>query len=268
MDPNQIDNQLSPVPGSAPQQQSAVPVGPTVSDHPVNIPGDRIYPNLTTPEAPTSGNQASPANREASKPASHHSRGHHREGWKSIFSTLLLFVLAPVIALSITAFAFQSYQVDGQSMETTLQNADRLIVNKTPRTWSRITHHAYVPKRGNVIIFNQAGLFDSSGNQEKQLIKRVIGLPGERVVVNDGQITIYNKEHPDGYNPDKTGQYTITAPTTPGNVDLTLRANEIFVCGDNRTNSEDSRFFGPVSLDNVVGKLLYRVMPINKAQKF
>jgi signal peptidase I len=172
------------------------------------------------------------------------------------------------IALSITAFAFQSFQVDGQSMETTLQNHDRLIVDKIPRSWARLTHRDYIPKRGNIIVFNQAGLFDVTGNQEKQLIKRVIGLPGERVVVKDGQITIYNSQHPDGYNPDRTGSYVITASTTPGDIDITLKDHEIFVCGDNRTNSEDSRYFGPVAAHNIVGKLSFRVLPIDKAKKF
>lgn len=192
----------------------------------------------------------------------------HFKNWKSVLSSILLFILAPILALSITAFAFQSYQVDGQSMEITLQDRDRLIVNKTPRTWSRITHHSYIPKRGDIIIFNQAGLFDAGNSQQKQLIKRVVGLPGERVVVKDGLLTIYNKQYPDGYNPDKTGQYTITAPSTPGNVDVTLQDDDIFVCGDNRTNSEDSRYFGPVHANNVVGKLSLRILPLSKIKKF
>jgi signal peptidase I len=187
---------------------------------------------------------------------------------RNALPTILLFILAPAIALSITAFAFQSYQVDGQSMETTLQDHDRLVVSKVARSWSKITHHAYVPKRGNIIIFNQAGLFDSSGNQEKQLIKRVVGLPGERVVVKNGQITIYNKEHPSGFNPDRTTGYTITASTTPGDTDVTLKEDEIFVCGDNRTNSEDSRYFGPVNVERIVGKLYLRILPINKTETF
>ncbi|MBI5906926.1 signal peptidase I [Candidatus Saccharibacteria bacterium] len=267
MDPNQRDNQLSPAPGPAPQQQPVGSNEPPASSHPMTGPVSKIYPDLGSLNGSAAAS-AAPSGSDNSPSANHRSKPRRREGWKSVFSTVLLFILAPVIALSITAFAFQSYQVDGQSMETTLQNGDRLIVNKSPRTLSRITHHAYVPKRGSIIIFNQAGLFDSGGNQEKQLIKRVIGLPGERVVVSDGQVTVYNDEHPNGYNPDKTGQYSITASTTPGNVDVILRPGEIFVCGDNRTNSEDSRFFGPVSLDQVVGKLLYRVMPINKAHKF
>jgi signal peptidase I len=186
--------------------------------------------------------------------------------WRSIFSNVGIFLLAPVLAILLTSFVIQSYQVDGESMETTLQNRDRLLVDKFPRTVARITHHQYVPQRGNIVIFNQAGLPGYVG--EKQLIKRVIGLPGEHVVIKDGIITIYNNAHPQGFNPDESGLYHIDTPGTLGNVDLTLQSDEIFVCGDNRNNSEDSRFFGPVKLNNVVGKLSVRILPISNTKHF
>ncbi len=191
------------------------------------------------------------------------SLGGHLRG---VLSTVALFGSAFLIAILLNTFVIQSYQVDGQSMEPTLQNNDRLIVNKVPRTVSRIDGHQYVPKRGDIIIFNQDGLPGFVG--EKQLIKRVIGLPGEHVVVKDGKITIYNNAHPEGFNPDTTGDYRITAPTTVGAVDLTLGNNELFVCGDNRGNSEDSRYFGPINTNQVVAKLVLRIMPVNKSQSF
>lgn len=200
-----------------------------------------------------------------SPPPKHKKSG---ESWRSVFGTVLIFLLAPLIAICIAAFCLQSYQVDGQSMETTLQNRDRLIVNKIPRTWARITGHNYIPKRGDIIVFNQAGLFDANGLAEKQLIKRVIGLPGDHIVVKDGSITIYNAQHPSGFNPDKTVGYHITATTTPGNVDITLKSGQIFVCGDNRPNSEDSRYFGPINSNQIVGQLLVRIVPVDKAERF
>lgn len=226
-----------------------------------------IYPSAVRGVRPSEQPPVSLPPIEQPLPGPKQSKG-RRGGWRSSISTILLFLLAPLIALSITAFAFQSYQVDGQSMETTLQNNDRLIVNKMSRSLSRLTHHPYVPRRADIIIFNQAGLFDAGGNQEKQLIKRVIGLPGDHVIVRGGSITIFNKANPNGFNPDNTGRYKITAPTTPGDVDLTLGAGEIFVCGDNRTNSEDSRAFGPVNVSRIVGKLSFRVLPISKAKHF
>lgn len=149
-------------------------------------------------------------------------------------------------------------------METTLSHNDRLIINKLPRTLSRITKNAYIPQRGDIVIFNQAGPLST----EKQLIKRVIGLPGERVVVKKGALIVFNSSHPNGYDPDKAGLYFIAVADTPGSVDITLKANQIFVLGDNRENSEDSRYFGAVAVNKVVGKLAFRLMPLNEAQRF
>lgn len=194
-------------------------------------------------------------------------RARHRDKAKSIISTILILIIAPVIALCLTAFVFQSYEVDGPSMETTLQNHDRLIVVKTPRTWSRITGHAYIPKRGDVIIFNRQGLNEFGGGN-KQLIKRVIGLPGERVVVKDGALTVYNTAHPEGFQPDKILPYGKVINITPGSLDVAVGPNQVFVCGDNRPNSLDSRSFGPIDAKDIVGKLEFRIFPFSKANGF
>ncbi len=192
-----------------------------------------------------------------------------REGMKSVLSTLAILIIAPIIALTLTAFVFQSYEVDGPSMETTLQNRDRLIVLKTARTWARITGHTYIPQRGDIVIFNKNDLGNFGGSSaEKQLIKRVIGLPGERVVVKDGTITVFNKTHPQGFLPDKTLPYGGVIHVTPGNVDLVIGANEVFVCGDNRPNSLDSRSFGTIPASSIVGKLALRVYPFGKMERF
>lgn len=185
---------------------------------------------------------------------------------RSIISTLTLLATAFSIAILLNTFVIQSYQVDGQSMETTLQNNDRLIVNKIPRTISRISGNQYVPARGEIIIFNKSGLPGFIG--EKQLIKRVIGLPGERVEVANGKVTVYNHEHPDGFNPDLNTGYHITATSTPGNADIKLQKDEMFVVGDNRNNSEDSRYFGPIKTNDVVAKLVMRILPVNNVKKF
>lgn len=255
-----------------PNQPQNVPPNPSGGGQKVNV--NSVYPASPAAEdvlraqvaAQGYHGQNSPAAVEDQSSAPKKTR---REGLRSVLSTIALFLLAPLIALSLTAFAFQSYQVDGQSMETTLQNNDRLIVNKIPRTISRITHHAYIPHRGDIIVFNQAGLYDAGGNQEKQLIKRVIALPGEGIKVEDGQVTVYNKQHPNGFNPDQAGIYTIAAKETPGDVPLkTLGPNELFVSGDNRGNSEDSRYFGPINASRIVGKLTVRIFPLNNVQKF
>lgn len=188
--------------------------------------------------------------------------------WRNALSTIAIIVAAPLIALFLTAFVFQSYEVDGPSMETTLQNQDRLIVWKVPKTISKLTRNPYIPKRDDVIVFNKQSSFET-GAFDKQLIKRVIGLPGDRVLVQDGRITIYNPEHPDGFNPDEGHDYSGNiAPITSGNIDIEVGDGEVFVCGDNRTNSLDSRAFGTISSDEIVGKLALRIFPVQNFKSF
>lgn len=189
------------------------------------------------------------------------------DSFRNIISTLLVLFIAPVVALLLTAYVFQSYQVDGPSMETTLQNDNRLIVWKVPRTWARISGHSYVPNRGDIVVFNTNGLPDF-GESGKQLIKRVIGLPGDRVVVANNVITIYNKKHPNGFQPDATSPYGKVIHGTEGNENIVIPPGYIFVCGDNRDDSLDSRVFGPVPVTDIVGKLVFRVLPINEAERF
>ncbi len=184
------------------------------------------------------------------------------EGVKNVLSTVAVLLLAPLLALFLTTFVFQAYQVDGMSMETTLHDKDRLLVWKVPRTWSRITHHAYVPKRGDVVIFNEHKVTG------KQLVKRVIGLPGDRVVIQDEMITIYNKDDPQGIHPDKLLPYGKTVTPPHDQVDQVLKKNQVFVIGDNRDNSLDSRIFGPLNTNDIVGKLAARVWPITNTKSF
>jgi signal peptidase I len=191
-----------------------------------------------------------------------------RSGWQELLSTFAILVTALLTALFIIAFVFRSYQVDGPSMESTLQNADKLIIWKVPRSWAKITHHDYIPARGDIIVFSQSGLSEFGQQDNKQLIKRVLGLPGDHVVVNGGAIKIYNSAHPGGFEPDKTLPYGKNIPYTSGNVDVRLGAHQIFVSGDNRPDSLDSRAFGPIDASQIVGKLVLRVFPISQAKAF
>ena len=216
---------------------------PTIPQTPINLdlPGDN-----SAPEPP----RRSGAIREA-------------------LSTIGVLVAALLVALGLIAYVFQSYQVDGPSMQQTLHNNDRLIVWKLPRTWAKITGHQYLPKRGDVIIFTQSGLASYGQTDTKQLIKRVIGLPGDRVVVANNTITVYNAANPKGFQPDKTLPYGVNiTEQTQHDVDYTIGKDQIFVSGDNRTNSLDSRFFGPIKTNQVVGKLIVRVLPLNQAERF
>ena len=149
-------------------------------------------------------------------------------------------------------------------MEPTLHNRDRLIIWKLPRTFAKITHHGYQPRRGDVIVFHKP---DGS---DEQLIKRVIGLPGDHVVVADGKITVYNKEIPGGFNPDDQPYGKDLLPTY-GNITVDVGPKELFVSGDNRVAgaSLDSRSsLGNVPFDYVVGKLVIRLFPFQTFKTF
>jgi signal peptidase I len=183
---------------------------------------------------------------------------------KEHITTILILIAAPVLAVMITAFVFRTYQVDGPSMESTLQNNDRLIIDKIPVTLGKITGNRYVPGRYDIIVFKHKGQFGGTEVNEKQLIKRVIGLPGDRVVVQGGIVTIYNKEKPEGFMVDKFGPEAAVIDSTSGNIDETIKPGEIFVMGDNRGNSLDSRNLGTIRVEDIIGKLTFRIYPFQK----
>lgn len=188
--------------------------------------------------------------------------------WREILSTFGILITALIVAVLMIGFVFRSYQVDGQSMQNTLMNADKLIIWKVPRTWARITGHPYIPHRGDIIVFTESGLAQFGQADTKQLIKRVIGLPGDTIEVHDGNIIVINKAHPNGYDPDNVGGYKIVQPTTGDRPPVTLGPDQLFVCGDNRPDSLDSRSFGPINANQVIGKLALRLFPINQARVF
>lgn len=183
---------------------------------------------------------------------------------RETLSTIMLFVFAMFTAIILNVFVFSSYEVDGQSMEPTLQHRDRLIIYKFNKTWAAISRRPYVPHRGDIVVFHKP-----NGTAD-QLIKRVIGLPGDRVVVKNEVITIYNTEHPDGFRPDDES-YGDELSATFGNVDVTVDEGEVFVVGDNRIPgaSLDSRSsLGNVPIKNVVGELVLRYLPIGTSRTF
>jgi signal peptidase I len=179
--------------------------------------------------------------------------------------TLLLFILAPLLAILMIVFVFQSYVVDGSSMEPTLQNGNRVFILKLPKTVDSLRGKLYIPARHDIIVFKKPG------DPGTQLIKRVIGLPGDQVIVNDGHITIYNTSHPNGFNPDANTNYGKSLAPTDGEVDVTVGPDELFVCGDNRApgGSLDSRTgLGLVPVKNIVGRLWLRYFPLNNFTSF
>lgn len=191
-------------------------------------------------------------------------------GLRQVIGTVAMFASALLLTWVLLVYVFQLYAVSGQSMETTFHDQDRLIVWKVPRTIARFTGHNYVPNRGDVVIVNTHGVSGLDAEGVAQIIKRVIALPGERVVVKNGIVTVYNSEHPSGFVPDTTLPYgeTTSIPYSSGDVDVTLSDNEFFICGDNRGNSYDSREIGPVNLNRIIGKVVFRVYPLGDAGVF
>lgn len=240
------------------------------SDQPVSQPfqSDVIVPAPTTNSPEPAGVNNSPdqtVNNPSLQPVSkteQNSGEVKKEGGFLSFALTLIaaFILVQVINL----FVFQSYKVFGSSMFPTLHNGDRLIISKLSRTLSKATKKPYEPKRADIIVFVDPL------QPDLQLIKRVIGLPGERVVVKSGKITVFNSEHPNGFNPDDA-EYGKSLPVTSGNTDITVPQGHIFVSGDNRegSNSLDSRNeLGTVPLENIIGKLEVRIFPFDRAQFF
>lgn len=185
------------------------------------------------------------------------------------FLSFVLFIAGVLLtAFLINQFIFQSYFVDGTSMTPTLQNNDRLIIEKVGRSFNRIQGKPYIPGRGQIVVLDSS-LIGVNG-QEEQLIKRTIGLPGETVIVEDGKVTIKNAESPNGFNVDDALGLRLDATYSDERIEITIPEGHVYVMGDNRTQngSYDSRAFGPVASEKLEGRLWARVLPLTTAQLF
>jgi signal peptidase I len=191
---------------------------------------------------------------------------------RDIFS-IVIFVTAIVGgAFLLNTFVFQSYNVFGASMKPTLDTNDRLIINKLPKTFLELQGQNYIPKRGQIIVF-KSNMPSSLTNKNEHLVKRVVGLPGDRVVVRDGELTIYNSTNPRGFNLSDIINFSGKGPKSPtyGNIDTVVKKNEVFVAGDNRigNNSLDSRNgLGNISVKSIEGPVYIRVYPFNEFKFF
>jgi len=186
------------------------------------------------------------------------------------FLSVVAFVGGVIVAaILINHFVFQSYYVDGTSMTPTLRNNDRLIIDKVERTVALAGGKHYIPKRGQIVVLDSS-LVDRTGHNE-QLIKRVIGLPGETIdIKTDGTVTIHSKERPEGFDPDQELDLHLATTYVESALSVTIPDNEVFVMGDNREpgGSFDSRSFGPVESDKIQGRLIARIFPLNETKIF
>ena len=249
-----MDQSPQPLPNQQPQNEEAPQASATLG------PTDQSAVNpITQPPA-----TPQPAPAEILRSATIHDGA--RAIWHSIrsFISFVIFVgTVAAAALLINQFIFQAYYVDGTSMVPTLQNNDRLIVDKTTKTIDAIEHKAYLPNRGDVVTFIST-LKDQNG-QNEQLIKRVIGLPGDTINIQNGIVTVTNKQYPSGFDVDKKLGLSLAPTDMDAPFSATVPADTVYVLGDNRApnGSYDSRFFGPVPLDAIQGRLVLRVFPFS-----
>ena len=172
-------------------------------------------------------------------------------------------MLALGLALFIRFFIAAPYVVSGASMEPTFDNWDYLITD-------RLSYRLGEPQRGDVVVFCLPGTGECSFLERllhkdlaapRTLIKRVIGLPGETVSVSDEGVRIVNTEHPDGFLLDEP-YLALENLGCPTGIQATLDENQYFVLGDNRRVSSDSRIWGVLPKDDIIGHVLVRLFPL------
>ena len=170
-------------------------------------------------------------------------------------------VLALVIFLVVRSFVL-NFRVEGLSMEPSLDSGQMLLVNRQiyfhfdlnevlnplpfiERDGEHIIYPLHPPQRGDIVVFHPP-----VGRAEKPYIKRVIGLSGEHVAIHDGSVFVNGELLDEQY----LGATTTSWPGRPPDYEVVVPEGHVFVLGDNRNNSTDSRSFGPVSVEEIIGK--------------
>lgn len=167
---------------------------------------------------------------------------------KALWENLVLIAAAVAIAFLLRWLVAEPRFIPSESMVPTLQLGDRLVVEK-------ISPHLHAPHYGDIIVFNPPPQLQAVGFRGNEaFIKRVIGLPGDRIAIQDHQV--YRNGEP------LTETYVAEAPRY-GFPDYTIPPGYLWVMGDNRNNSNDSHVWGPLPLQNVMGRAIWRFWPLN-----
>jgi signal peptidase I len=177
---------------------------------------------------------------------------------------LVVVLVALAVALLLRVFVVQTFFIPSGSMEPTLQVGDRILVNK-------LSYHLHGVGRGDIVVFSRPPAENCGGAQVNDLVKRVIGLPGESVSLSHGHVLINGKVLHETWLPSSVQGVTVPGPPgTPYSLTkpYLVPANHYFMMGDNRTESCDSRYWGPIDKSLIVGKVDVRVWPLTAFRFF
>jgi len=171
----------------------------------------------------------------------------------SILEIVQVVIISLIIVFLVRSYVIQPFLVKGASMEPTFQDGNYLVIDE-------VSYRLHQPKRGDVVVFKYPR------DPKQYFIKRIVGLPNERVEIKNKKVTIYNGEFPNGLKLDE--KYLPSDDTTNGNITTQLGPEEYFVLGDNRPFSSDSRYWGFLPKDLIVGRVWLRAWPPNELSAF
>ncbi len=173
-------------------------------------------------------------------------------------------VAAVVVALLLRTFVVGTYSIPSGSMEPTLQIGDRIVVDK-------LAYHLHAVGTGDIVVFKTPSTEDCAGPEVSDLVKRVIGLPGQIVSLSRGRVFVNGKLLAQPWLPPALHNRTYPGPSFQS---FSLRhpyvvpKDEVYVMGDNRPESCDSRYWGPIRESTIVGKVDIRIWPLSRFKFF
>jgi signal peptidase I len=169
-------------------------------------------------------------------------------------------VVAILVAVLLRTFVVATYSIPSGSMEPTLQIGDRIVVNK-------LSYDLHGVDRTNIVVFSTPPNEDCAGPPVADLVKRVIGLPGEIISLHDGNVYINGRILPEPFLPPDVRHDTYPGPSSDAyalNHAYRIPTGDVYVMGDNRPNSCDSRYWGPIPESSIVGKVDLRIWPLSR----
>lgn len=173
-------------------------------------------------------------------------------------------IVAIVVAVLLRTYVVATYSIPSGSMEPTLQVGDRIVVDK-------LSYELHGVDRANIIVFSTPPTEDCAGPPVADLVKRVIALPGETISLSDGRVYINGDVLPEPWLPPAVRAQTYPGPSqAPYALHHPYRVpqGDVYVMGDNRTYSCDSRYWGPVRESTIVGKVDVRIWPLSRLALF